>query len=316
MKNYKNVLSIDGGGVRGVVALVMISEIEKATGKKCCELFDLIAGTSTGSIVACALASGMSAQDVLKHYEKMSKSIFSNRILRWLNRLVRVTYQGFSSPKHDIKKLEKALKKVFHDTELQDLHTDVLVTSYNVKTEEIFVIKSTKESHKMMPVWKACAGSSAAPGYFGAFRLNSKVDLIDGGVAANNPSMCGVAEVIKLSNLDPKDINLVSVGTGKTGAYFPYAKKNAQKMGFAEWAPAILGVLFDGNADMTQYICKMVLGEDNWERLQVSVDAKYSKMDEPKNIGKLIEITEKYVKTYKFKSQIENIAKQILKDRV
>lgn len=309
MKNYKNILSIDGGGIRGVVALVMLVEIEKATGKKCCELFDLIAGTSTGSIIACSLASGMPASEVLKNYKEMANSVFSSRIRRWVNRFIRVFYQGFSSPKHDLRKLSKALKKVFHDTELRDLHTDVLVTSYNVKSEDLFIIKSTKEAHKSMPVWKACTASSAAPGYFGAFRLDDKTDLIDGGVAANNPSMCAVSEIIKLSDLDPKDLNLVSVGTGKTGAYFPYTKKNALNLGFAEWAPSILGVLFDGNSDATEYMCKMVLSGDKMERLQVNVPAKYSKMDEAKNIDKLIQITQGYVKSYKFKSQINNIQK-------
>jgi hypothetical protein len=203
----KRVLSIDGGGIRGLIPAVVCRYIEEQAEEPIHQLFDLIAGTSTGGIIAMALAlppSGTPASDLVKFYENDGPRIFSHPRRGWRH--------YFSKPKFSNDPLREIVKKQFGDATIRNALKDVLVTSYDIKYSEHFIISrrlAIKElalakakdpiagKHDGYPMWQVAMATSAAPTYFSPSVLDDRV-LIDGGIVANNPACLALAEAHQL----------------------------------------------------------------------------------------------------------------------
>lgn len=239
------VLSIDGGGIRGIIPARILSALEEASGRPTADLFDIIVGTSIGGIAAMALAlpgedgQPAPAEDIGAFYERHGKIIFPQSALSFprsredLRELIaRVGMQAAmfgSNPdvgnaRYSAAPLEQALEEQFGDARLSDAIRDVIVTSYDVNRGGPKLFRSREarsepsEDHLMRDVARA---TSAAPTVFPPFRLvspdGSDHILIDGGVFANNPSMIGYAEAMELAGwrgIRVRTIRLVSLGTG------------------------------------------------------------------------------------------------------
>ncbi len=306
------VLSIDGGGIRGIIPAMVLSEIEKRTRKPIAELFHLIAGTSTGGILALGLTRPdgngkpeYSADDMIGLYEKEGKAIFCRSLGHRLLAL------GFIlREKYPARGIESILAKYFRNTRLKEALTEVLITAYDTENRDSWFFKSTKAKNVNHPeadflMRDVARATSAAPTYFSPAKIKTltAVDycsLIDGGVFANNPGMCAYAEAIAnarahdLQNRknftssgtrafceNTDDIVLLSLGTGQFSRPLPYAKI---KHWGIRWAQPILDVVFDGVSDTVDYQLRRLLppaenGMPRYYRFQVRLDQDNDQMD-------------------------------------
>lgn len=266
------ILSIDGGGIRGIIPGVVMDEIERRTGKPICKLFDLITGTSTGGILAVGITKPggggkpkYSAADLIQLYEKEGMRIFPDSVWRRIPGHVLVNDEKYPSDG-----IEGVLKEYFGDSRLNESLTDVLVTSYDIEQRTPFFFKSSKAridpkyNFKIRDVARA---TSAAPTYFEPFKLlvadpsdlSEYYPLIDGGVYINNPALSGYAEAVRQFCDPGNDFLVVSLGTGQQTRRFPYER--AKDWGLVGWVRPLLNIMFDGVCDAVDYQMKQLCCE-------------------------------------------------------
>jgi len=285
------ILSIDGGGIRGMIPALVLQEIERVAGRPISGLFDLIAGTSTGGILALALtrpgADGRpaySAEDLVQLYERQGSEIFSRSI--WHR--ARALGNAFEE-KYPTAPVERVLDHYFGETRLSEALTNVLVTGYEIEERRPFFFKShnaKKDPADDFPMRQAARATSAAPTYFEPAKLPTSGPrgyqaLVDGGVYANNPAMCAYVEA--LCKWAPERIALLSLGTGEAVQPIPY--KSAKDWGLVNWAQPILNVVFDGVSDTVDYQLRSLAGQDtgklaDYWRLQVRLSPGQDAMDD------------------------------------
>jgi patatin-like phospholipase/acyl hydrolase len=297
------VLSLDGGGIRGIMTLIWLTELEKKIEKPIYEYFDLIIGTSTGSIIACALSSGMHPSTILNMYMKYGADIFDvpkeGSIKYFIYQIKKLFINGLFSPKYSGKGLRDVLKKVFKESTLKSLRRPTLISCYSLKNRKPLIFKSYHDSHKDIPIHKVCKASSSAPTFFPAEVIkidNEDNHIIDGSVILNNPSLMGVIESLKINDGKCVDnVVLASFGTGESIS--DISIEESQEWGALEWARPIADVLFDGSSAAVDYICKKFLNNDNYFRFQVVLDEESSEMDNHKsdNINRLCIISQSYL---------------------
>lgn len=295
------ILSLDGGGVRGLVTATWLAALENATGRPAREMFDLIAGSSTGAILAAAVANGRPAAEVARLYVEEAPAIFPQRLSRWWDRFLRTFRQGLSAPRYSGEGLDRVLRREFGERTLDELPVRTLVMSYDTWGREPVVFKSWKAEFGHQPVWAVCRASSSAPGYFPAqvLRLGERRrPLIDGGVVANNPAACALAEgwkITKSLGRDPADMLLASFGTGE--ATRPIGIDQSQEWGPLEWAMPIIGTLFDGASDAAHYIVAQILDETRYFRFQTPLDTALDDLDGAgaANLAALAQLAREYL---------------------
>jgi patatin-like phospholipase/acyl hydrolase len=278
-----NVLSLDGGGIRGVIPAMVLADLEERTGKHTADLFDLIAGTSTGGIIALALTvpgpegkPRWAANDLVDLYLTDGPRIFHHSIGRMLE-----TGLGLLDEKFDAQPLEQALHDYFGDTMVSQAVTDVMVTSYDLEHRQPFFFKTDRAKATPEHDWlmrEAARATSAAPTYFEPAKLTANGQtfaLCDGGVFANNPAMSAYAEARRRH---PKaEIRVVSVGTGQLTRKFHY--EDVRDWGLIEWARPLLDVVFDGVSDATEYELEQLLPEADYTRFQTELIGASDSLD-------------------------------------
>jgi len=205
----RRILSIDGGGIKGVVPASFLAALEESLGAPVSEYFDLIVGTSTGGIIALGLGLGLSARQILEFYEVHGPAIFRGdqrlRTLRWLLRA-----------KYDSEPLRAALHGVFANRLLGESSKRLVIPSFNVGTGEVHVWKTAhhprfERDYKYQAV-EVGLSTAAAPTYFPTYLTKSGIPLIDGGVWANNPVAIAAVEAIGVLQWPAADIQILSLG--------------------------------------------------------------------------------------------------------
>ena len=266
---YKTILSLDGGGIRGLISAKILQELEFLAKKHIHELFDLIVGTSTGGILAAGLARRGSVGgpctivELVELYSERGREIFSRSLWKGVT-----SFGGLSDEKYSAESLEKILDEVLGDGELSDTSPDIIVTSYDIEKREPYLFKTSKarannnhgRNHLLRDVARA---TSAAPTYFEALLLekeNYRRVLVDGGVFANNPSMIGLSEALS-SGTDMNEILLCAVGTGIHERKIPY--QDAKDWGPIGWAKPIISVMMDGMSDSVDYHVRQLLPDSH-----------------------------------------------------
>jgi len=231
LKNFK-VLSLDGGGIRGYLTILILEILEKTINEKLNEdksigeRFDLIVGTSTGGIIASGLAIGKKASEIKPLYEKLIKKIFTP------------ISKGYLKAKYNQETLRKEIQQILKDKTFNDVKTHLCLTSVDISTSKPRFFKSpyldkykSRADEKLID---AVLATSAAPIYFPLVDKKYSFFLADGGLIANNPSMIGITEAYQKTK-DLKKIKLLSIGTGEM-RYMPYdVKKIKNKGGVASW---------------------------------------------------------------------------------
>jgi len=268
----KVILSIDGGGIRGIIPGQVLLHIEKLlqeiTGdndRRIADHFDLVAGTSTGGILSCAyLMPGedgrplYKAPEVVKIYFERGQEIFTNTLMHRVKSL-----GGVLDEKYTSEGLEAALLDYFGDTKLSELLKPTLITAYDIKRRRslFFTQHDAHHPESNFYVRDVTRATASAPGYFQVARIQSigkkKIyPLIDGGVFANNPSMCAYAEVRKASKRDRDtvvavEMAMLSLGTGY--ACNSYKHEDAEHWGMAGWMVPLVDIMMSGVSETVDY---------------------------------------------------------------
>ncbi|WP_264735462.1 patatin-like phospholipase family protein [Wolbachia endosymbiont (group A) of Rhinocyllus conicus] len=286
----KYILSVDGGGIRGIIPAIILAEIEKRTRKRVAEIFHLMAGTSTGGIVIAGLCKKdkqgnpqYSANDLVELYQKYGSYIFKSSFLR------RSIFSWLNCAQYPHKNIEFVLDKYFGDDTLQNTLNNVLIASYDVHNNCPFFFKSWREDRNFIKLKDALRATTAAPTYFVPkyLKINQKeMVLVDGGVFANNPAACAYASSKRLFPND--DILLLSIGTGRTDRSIEYV--NSRRFGKIGWIKPLLHVMFSSSLDAVNYQLNQVIA-DKYIRIQSQLKIASAEMDNitSKNIKSLQE---------------------------
>jgi uncharacterized protein len=281
------VLCLDGGGIRGVISAVFLTELTQRTGKPITELFDHIAGTSTGSILAAFLTTPRlddptkpryTAAEVLQGYLTVTKDIFALKGLR-----EHVHSANLFVPKYHNDAFNGALSSMIGEAYLSESVLDVTIPAYSLSERDAHLFSSrdakAHASHDYK-LWEVARASSAAPTYFEPHLISNRTGeksfaLIDGGVVANNPGMCAFADVERHG--ESQDIVMVSVGTGTAKKEFAWP--GVQHWGVAQWARPILSLLMDASSQAIHFELRHVLGSPRYRRFQVEIPHEAEAID-------------------------------------
>ncbi|MEE9161899.1 MAG: patatin-like phospholipase family protein [Candidatus Neomarinimicrobiota bacterium] len=267
---YFRVLSIDGGGIRGIIPGQILVELERrlqaAAGDdtaRIADYFDLIAGTSTGGILTClylcpddkdnpaTARPKFSAVSAVNLYMNRGDEIFDVPIWKSITSL-----GGMADEKYPIDELDKALDEYLNKVKLSQLLGPCLITAYDIRNRRtVFLTKPKAVDGAASPdkdylVRDAARATSAAPTFFELARVGNLADppeylpLIDGGVFANNPAMCAYAEVRKQFGKTARDMVIFSLGTGEERESYSY--REAKDWGLIAWAKPLLNIIMTG----------------------------------------------------------------------
>jgi patatin-like phospholipase/acyl hydrolase len=281
------VLAIDGGGIRGLIPALVLTELELRTGRRSFEMFDLIAGTSTGGILACALCAPdpLPASDLVELYTGEGPKIFDRSLFQRIR-----SADGLLDEKYDDAALDRALERFLEHKRLAETRPDLIVPSYDTALPGPYFFKTTKAKETPeaddFPLSIVARATSAAPTYFEALEAGDKA-LVDGGVFATNPAMCALAEVLNQENVRPRDVVLLSLGCGQHTEKHSFDQ--IKDWGLVGWARPILDVVFDGVSDAVDYQLQRVLDPERYLRLQVELTLASDHLDDASedNLAKL-----------------------------
>jgi uncharacterized protein len=291
------ILSIDGGGIRGALPARFLALLERDLGEPLQDHFDYVCGTSAGGLIALYLAGvGGTAHEA----SRLFSSAMAGRIMdkSLMDRAIPPSLQW--KPVYDGKGKRAVLEQVFGDRRLQDVRTPVLITAYDPIQRRITAFKSHGggDGAANPLLYQVADATSAAPMYFPPAAVGDAPErwLIDGGVAANNPSMAALAEAIR-AGIPVQDIVLVSLGTGRNPAS-PEAQadyqQHARHWGGLEWLKhGIVDHIMDGASTGVDYWCRQILGE-RYFRVQGPTPGASAKIDDvsPHNIHALEQVAD------------------------
>jgi patatin-like phospholipase/acyl hydrolase len=252
------ILALDGGGVRGAFTSKLIERLNDATGFL--EHTDLVAGTSTGGLIALALAAGVKPQAITSLYRDKAVAIFSTPFWRRLQ-------EGLVISKYPADGLRVALTSVLGSLKLADLKAhSVLVPAFELDSKAIDEPRSWKmkffhnlpneDSDGHESAVEVGLRTSAAPTYF-----PTSDNYIDGGVAANNPAMAALALAVnpdtrKGAGKSLLQVRMLSVGTGRNCKWV----EGDHDWGVVEWGKTLIDILIEGTMGVASYQCKAILG--------------------------------------------------------
>jgi len=269
------VLAVDGGGIRGLIPALVLAEIEERAERPVFELFDLLAGTSTGGIIACALCAPdpLPAERVVALYEEEGPKIFDRSLFQRIR-----SADGLLDEKYDSAALDDALRRFLGDKRLSEARPELIVPTYDTAEPGPYFFKSRaarESADEDFALSVVARATSVAPTYFEASEVGAR-SLIDGGVFAVNPAMSAFAEVLRFE--PSAEVRLVSLGTGQRTRKRRFSE--IEDWGLAEWAKPILDVVFDGISDAVDYQLRHALTDGSYWRLQTELTEASDELDD------------------------------------
>ena len=301
-KRKFRILALDGGGIRGVISAKILERVQEKIGQPLNEYFDLIAGTSTGSILAASLVLGKNPQELIKIYKDQGEQIFQTNFFQknigyWLKQ-----------PKYSNEGLKTVLKYHFGEITLENLREEskklypssnpkatLLILAYNTtqRATNFFLspLVDEKPWYQKAKLWEVCLSSSAAPTFFPPYQFDlfqetsteseGEYTFVDGGVAANNPSLAALVHALGIEKIDGQrlnieDISLLSIGTGRTTK--PLEFKEVNSWGALNWASQIPEVFMGGQFQITADLCAQLIRSINphgYLRIQFDMNQRY-----------------------------------------
>lgn len=289
------ILTIDGGGIKGILSGHILVALEaklnnlyekkfgapRATPIRVAEYFDFVAGTSTGGILTCLLLhssqpkpagaldktsciSNCTATDAVNLYVEHCQQIFTKSFWSKIPLL-----SGIFGPKFKIKDYEKLLKKYFQSDRMSDLTRPCLIASYDIEVRHavFFTQGDALRSHGFdYPLTQVIRATSAAPTYFPPAEVKSPdkniipIHAIDGGVFANNPSMCAFVEAIKMNFGKISFDNFYIVSLGLATKQDSYDFKKALGWGLIKWIQPIISIMMSGVSETVDYQLRKIYG--------------------------------------------------------
>lgn len=259
------ILSLDGGGVKGTFTAGVLAEWEKSTRAPLATHFDLITGTSTGSIIALALALGLEAEEILQFYKRSGPRIFpATGVLPRVSRL----FRWILKPKYSKEVLRHELLSAFGQLRLRDSKVRLVIPTYDPLQGRIFMFKTGHHPRFQFDldilVADVALASSAAPTFFAAARVDLHGQAyIDGGLWANCPALVGITEAVHFLGVSLQDIRVVSIGT--TDA--PETVKHLSGAGLAGWSTKVLGLMMNAQVEAAYKQAMLLIGRENFLRV-------------------------------------------------
>ncbi|KVH92575.1 Acyl transferase/acyl hydrolase/lysophospholipase, partial [Cynara cardunculus var. scolymus] len=316
------VLSIDGGGVRGIIPATLLSFLESklqeidGPAARIADYFDVIAGTSTGGLVTTMLVVAgddnrpiYSAEDIKQFYFHHSPKIFPQiSRIKFLNKVASF-FGAVVGPKYDGKYLRSVTRQILQNRTLKQTLTDVIIPTFDIKRLQpiIFTTDDVISDPSLVAkefVWKdallsdVCISTSAAPTFFPPHYFETSdadgtthgFDLIDGGVAANNPTQVAITHILKeiligkhkfsdMESMDGRRMLVLSLGTGIPKREEKYNARTASRWGLLNWvfdngSSPIIDIYSDASSDMVDIhvstFFRTLHAEKNYLRIQVS----------------------------------------------
>lgn len=334
----KRILSIDGGGIRGIIPGMLLLDLEKRLQEKSknpqahiSEYFDFFAGTSTGGILLSILLCPnpddpekprFYAKDALDIYIKYGPDIFAtSRKRRFFSKF------GLVSELYNEKVFEEILFDYFKDIKLSELIKPAIFTAYNIELRKNHIFRQQKAiSHgdtRDFYLRDVCRATSAAPTYFAVAEIFSlagtRYPLVDGGLFAHNPSISALLELLKtFGTFKIDDITILSLGTGiakNAYNYEDFKKKWAISIG-----PALVDIMTSSSSESNDYflrqLFKSIRQSSNYIRIDpVNMSSISAAMDDasPSNIQKIISLADKLISDHE--PQIEALANNLIEGK-
>ena len=294
------IISIDGGGIKGIVGSTILQEIESRLDKPIHEYVDVITGTSTGGLIACGLTipdengnPKFNMQDIIDTYNDLGTTVFNRSFWHKIK-----TLWGLIGPKFPIDGLQEVLTEKFGDTKLRDSLTEVIMCTYDLGSGWPVIFSSKNEKLNDASMVDICMGTSSVPTYFPSVQARTSTNvfnLIDGGIFAVNPALSAYA-LTKQRHKYAK-VDIISIGNGNYGEV--YKHDETKDWGLLEWASPVSNVILDGIGDAINYQTKILCEADggSYTRLQFDLPEELSKMDNPSkgNMNALQEATTQYI---------------------
>lgn len=269
--NVFKILSIDGGGIRGIYPAYILQCIRERLDVNLYDYFDMIAGTSTGSIIAAGIACQKQPSEIVSLYQKHGADIFGQKIKSFWPSMFK---QGVHS-KYENKNLKKILHNEFGNTKLGDISKPLLIPATDIGHGGVHVFKSsysesfTRDKH--IEVKQAVLASCSAPAFFDPTKVENYL-LADGGVWANNPALAAVIDAQYRLGIDIKDIRILSLGTGHSRIAYGTAEKKEWGL-LTGWKNLeFISFLLSLQAQSTQNYLQLMLGQDQLIRLDFESD--------------------------------------------
>jgi uncharacterized protein len=253
------ILSIDGGGIKGLYSSKILEHLEQQYNCSISDYVDLICGTSTGGLIALALALKIPAKDISNFYEEYGKDIFPKR-----SKIGGTVRQTLWKGKYTDKPLKEVFKKILKDKKIGDLHNLVCIPSYSITDARPWVFKFDHKEGRLDRDNKAycvdvALATSAAPTYFPVCEIEyyDSKQFIDGGVWANNPTILGVIEALTYFVGQEKEFNSIQVlsisSLTNTGGKPTGLKR---KRSFLDWRNDLFDTTLIGQSLFTDYTMK------------------------------------------------------------
>ena len=290
----RRVLSIDGGGLKGAMPAAFLAQIEDTSGKRVVDHFDLIVGTSTGGIIALGIGLGLPCRRILDFYREQGPAVFGQTGGRMRSLAVgagRRAKRLFAN-KHPAAPLRLALAEVFGERLLGESRTRLVIPAWNSWQRRPYLFKTAhrprfETDHRVAAVEVAMA-TAAAPTYLPAHRLGGGLELVDGGVWANNPAMVAAVEATAVLGWPPQTVSLLSLGCTDERLVVP------ERMGLFGGARLGVAMMFQGQSFAADAAARVLLGGGGGERdpvlrVDVTVDRGFAKLDGAERVAELAE---------------------------
>jgi patatin-like phospholipase/acyl hydrolase len=269
------ILSLDGGGIKGIFSAAVLAALERDLTIDITDHFDLIAGTSTGGIIALGLGLGMRPHEILDFYLEEGPKIFP----KWFGIK---SMQHWLFRKYSPWPLEAALRAYFGERLFGESKKRLVVPSYNIGEDDVYLFRTPHHSRLKrdfkVPAWKIGVATSAAPTFFPCYRGVDSVRLVDGGVWANNPTMVGIVEAYGTLGASLDSLWVLNIGTSDEVAYRHHRLNRGGILSWA-WGNAALKVIMKGQSMAADKQAGHLIGRDHVERLSPVVAAKVLSLD-------------------------------------
>ncbi|RFB18891.1 patatin [Bacillus sp. HNG] len=302
------ILCIDGGGIRGVYAVTILRAIEKEYKRPISDMFDMIAGTSTGAIVAASAALELDMGEVQESYIKFGEKIFTKQ-----------SRVGFLRSFYSDRYLRRYIQDTFGETTLFDIKKPLLIPTVDITHGNPFVHRSNygnaEQDDHSIKLWDVVLSSCSAPVFFPPNNINNHYLAIDGGLWANNPSLVCITEAQHFFKKNLHDIHIMSIGTGLQKIDFSI--ETQKEWGVTKWlpfhlpsmrmTPKLLDLALHLSSESVTYHCQHLLG-DHYFRINESLGREVP-FDAPEFVDFLIELGER-----SYQKHEEEIAAFLSKD--
>lgn len=320
-KKKIRILSIDGGGIRGVIPAVVMEYVEQKLielsgnpDARIADYFDLFVGTSTGGILSCFYLTPDASGKRPKYRAAQATEFYSRHGYGIFNASRRSTWGGlrqiFDATAYDARRFETVLKDTFGDVRFSELLQRCVITTYDLHRQSAFFFNSREPAHKQRDflLREAVRSTAAAPTYFPPARIRNIITgdemlAVDGGVFANNPALCAYAEARhtdfkEISKPETADMIVLSIGTG--GGNLDFGNTSGiHGWGAIKWAKAAPDIMMDGSVDTVEFQMQQLFGalpedgRNHYKRIDVPAAERKYKADmadaSPENIAKLRE---------------------------